>query len=105
MRAFPILMAALATGVAACTGTGGQVRDTAMVQTIKEVQKEHAGRLMAVPGVVGIATGIDQDKPCLKVYVIKKTPELMRQIPRELGGYPVIIEETGEIRAMPERAL
>lgn len=99
MRALALFMAVLVAGLAACANIGGQ--EQAMAKPIAEVQQQHAGKLMAVPGVAGIATGLDRGKSCLKVYVIEKTPELMRQIPRELGGYPVIVEETGEIRAMP----
>ena len=50
-------------------------------RTIQEVQKEHNNELMAVPGVVGTAIGICNGMPCIKVYVVKKTPELDRKIP------------------------
>ena len=69
--------------------------------TIVDVKNTHAKKLMAIPGVVGIANGLCHDKPCIKVYVVKKTPELARQIPEMLDGYPVVIEETGEFRALP----
>jgi hypothetical protein len=36
--------------------------------------------------------------------VIQKTPELEQKIPRTLEGYPVVIEETGEIRPLPEKS-
>ncbi|MBW2647058.1 MAG: hypothetical protein JRE23_12970 [Deltaproteobacteria bacterium] len=57
---------------------------------------------MSLPGVVGTAQGLCDNKPCIKIYVIKRTPELDEKIPDILEGYPVIIEETGEIRALPE---
>ncbi len=57
---------------------------------------------MTIPGVVGIYVGVldDGKTPCLKVMVVKKTPELEKRIPRELEGYRVVIEETGEIKPM-----
>ena len=58
---------------------------------------------MAVPGVVGTAIGICNGMPCIKVYVVKKTPELDRKIPDTLEGYPVMTEETGEFRRLPEK--
>ena len=69
---------------------------------IKEVLKEHTDDLMAIPGVVGTGQGLCDGKPCIKVFVIKKTPELQEKISGKLEGYPVKIEETGEIRALPE---
>lgn len=71
-------------------------------KTIEEVLKEHTKELMSVPGVVGTALGLCDDTPCIKVYVVKKTSELDQKIPDILEGYPVMIEETGEIRALPE---
>lgn len=69
-------------------------------KTIEAVLKEHTGRLMSLPGVVGTAQGLCAGKPCIKVYVEKKTPDLVKQIPSTLEGYEVTIQETGEIRAL-----
>ena len=55
---------------------------------------------MAIPGVVGIGQGEFDGKPCIKVFVTGKNPEFLRQIPENLGGYPVILEETGEFHAL-----
>lgn len=70
-------------------------------KTIGEALKEHTKELMSIPGVVGTAQGLCNGNPCIKVYVIKKTTELDTAIPDILEGYPVMIEETGEIRALP----
>jgi len=43
---------------------------------IVEVLKDHARDLMSIPGVVGAGQGLCEGKPCIKVFVIKKTPEL-----------------------------
>lgn len=75
---------------------------TMAMKTIEEVLKEHTDQLMSMPGVVGTAQGLCDDKPCIKVFVIKKTHELDEKIPDILDGYPVKIEETGEIKALPE---
>ena len=71
-------------------------------KTIEEVLKEYTKELMSLPGVVGTAQGLCDDQPCIKVYVIERTPELDQKIPDVLEGYPVMIEETGRIRALPE---
>ena len=55
---------------------------------------------MSVPGVVGTALGAHQGKPCIKVYVTAKTPALADQLPSALDGHQVVLEETGEIKAL-----
>jgi hypothetical protein len=77
-----------------------QGENTMAAKTIEEVLKKHTGELMSVPGVVGTAQGICNNKSCIKVYVIKKTPELNKKIPNIIEGYPVVIEETGKIKAL-----
>ena len=69
---------------------------------IEEVLKEHTGELMSIPGVVGTAQGICNNKPCIKVFVIEKTKDIDQRIPDELDGYPVEVEETGEFKALPQ---
>ena len=56
---------------------------------------------MAIPGVQGIAESLSAGEPSIAVYVARKTPELVRRIPATLEDYPVVIEETGELRAQP----
>lgn len=71
-------------------------------RTIEQVLDGHTERLMSISGVVGTGQGVDAGRPCIKVYVIAKTPPLDREIPEAIEGYPVVVEETGEIRALPE---
>ncbi|MFC1981631.1 hypothetical protein ACFLVN_05270 [Chloroflexota bacterium] len=66
---------------------------------IEEVLKEHSASLLFVPDVVGIAQGQHQGNPCISIFVIKKTPELLKQIPSAIEGYMVVVKESGEIRA------
>ena len=72
-------------------------------ETIKEVLKKHTKNLMSIPGVVGTGQGLCEGKPCIKVFVIKKTPDLDQKLPKTLEGYPVVVEETGEIKALPKK--
>jgi len=71
-------------------------------ETIKEVLKKHTKELMSLPGVVGTGQGLCEGKPCIKVFVIDKTPDLEQKIPKTLDGYPVAIEATGPIKALPK---
>ena len=69
-------------------------------KTIEEVLKENTNKWMSIRGVVGTAIGEFKGKPCIKIFVVKKTPELMKKIPSTLEGFPVDIKQTGEIRAL-----
>jgi hypothetical protein len=63
----------------------------------------HTPELMRVPGVVGTYEGRDHDgAPCIVVMAARLTPELRNAIPKTLEGWPVRIEETGELHAMPD---
>ncbi len=96
------LLWVVAAGVACGQqGAKGEQRHRPMQQKkIETVLKEHTDSLMALPGVVGTAIGECVGKPCIKVYVEKKTPELLKQIPSAIEGYTVEVQETGEIRAL-----
>ncbi len=67
-------------------------------KAIATVLQEHTPRLLKLPGVVGTAQGVCEGKPCIKVYVLQRTPELLEHIPSRLDEYPVEVEETGQIR-------
>ena len=70
------------------------------LKTIEAALREHTHGLMSLPGVVGTGQGLCDGQPCIKVFVVKKTPELFGQIPTEIEGYTVAVEETGEIKAL-----
>ncbi len=69
-------------------------------KAIETVLQEHTKQLLALPGVVGTAIGRCDGKPCIKVLVVKQTAEVRSRIPLTLEGFPVVLEETGEIRAL-----
>ena len=70
---------------------------------IEDTLKKHTAKLMSIQGVVGVGEGLHEDKPCITVFVAHKTSELADQIPKSLGGHPVILMETGEFRALPKK--
>ncbi|MCH8956276.1 hypothetical protein IIA28_13310 [candidate division KSB1 bacterium] len=72
-------------------------------KTIEQVLKENTNHLMSLPGVVGVAQSLCDNKDCIRIYVTQKSPELEQKIPKELDGYPVEIEVTGEFKALPEK--
>jgi hypothetical protein len=71
-----------------------------MPEDIREVLRKHTDEIMEVPGVVGIAEGRYRGKPCVRVFVVQRTPELLDRLPASLDGYPVRVEESGEFRAL-----
>src|SRR5262245_32950279 len=78
----------------------------ASMRDINDVMEAHAAKLMALPGVVGVFVGaLDNGTPCIKVMVVKTSPELEKKIPKDLEGHPVLILETGEIKPRSERPL
>jgi hypothetical protein len=84
-------------------GHSNSKRNPMVAKAIDEVLREHVKPLMSIPGVVGAGQGLCEGKPCIKVYVIEKTPEMEQKIPDILDGYPVMVEETGPIKALPKK--
>lgn len=82
--------------------SGDRETHSMMEKSLSEALKAETKELMSLPGVVGTALGSCDGQPCIKVYVVQRTPELDRKIFNRLAGYPVQIEETGGMQALPE---
>jgi hypothetical protein len=69
---------------------------------INAVLAAHDRQLLDLPAVVGVYVGVlaDGKTPCLKVMLARPTPETERKIPRDIEGYPVVTEISGEIRPL-----
>ena len=57
---------------------------------------------MALSGVVGTGAGMRDGEPCVAIFVVKKTSELLAKIPATIDGYPVDVRETGQVRALTD---
>jgi hypothetical protein len=88
------------------------VLHTAMAQNnpfprrdINAVLAAHDRELLALPDVVGVGVSVlpDHITPCLRVMLARNNFKTKRAIPRFIEGYPVMIEVTGEIRALGGR--
>lgn len=66
---------------------------------IVDVKERHETQLMGLEGVVGVGIGGKERKPNLVVYVMKMSPKLVQTIPKEIEGFEVHIEESGEFVA------
>lgn len=83
-------------------GEDHQPRETVTARRdINLVKEDHTKQLMSLPGVLGVYVGaLDDGRACIGVMVRKKTKELEQKIPGVLEGYPVKIDETGDIKPM-----
>lgn len=68
-------------------------------KTIEQTLAMHTPGWMSIPGVVGTAIGEYAGKPCLRVMVVKATPQIREAIPARIDGFPVVVVETGAFRA------
>lgn len=81
--------------------TGGE--KAVAQRPLETVLAEHTPRLMAIAGVVGTYQGeLEDGSPCIAIMVATLTPALRDSLPRTLEGWPVRVEETGEIRPLDE---
>jgi hypothetical protein len=67
--------------------------------TIAAAIQRHSAELLEIPGVVGVAEGLSDGRPVVQILVARVTPALEARLPRTLESHPVVIIETGEIRA------
>ena len=92
--------AAAGASVTEDAGQAGQARGLARA---KEVQERHGRELLDVPGAVGHAIGLG-NSPVIKILVDQITPGAQARAPRDLEGVPVVLEEVGQLHAMPSCA-
>jgi len=69
-------------------------------ETIRKVLERHVQGVVSLPGVVGVAEGEIDGRPCVTVYVAEKTAAVVGQVPSDLEGWPVVVRESGEFRAL-----
>ena len=69
-------------------------------KTIEQVLNEKTDEWMAVPGVAGVAIGEFKGKPCIMIFTSARPQQLRAKLPSTVEGYPVIVEQTGPIRAL-----
>jgi hypothetical protein len=65
--------------------------------------ERHSAELLEIPGVVGVAEGRAEERSVVQILVASKTADLVARLPHRLDGHPVVIIETGEIRARDTR--
>lgn len=100
------LSAVLTAGVAMAGGPPSEVLDRAnpRVREVMEIQEEVTPSLMASPDVLGTAAGLDEEgRVAVVVYLNRDgrtVAEIVRAMPKAIGGAPVVIELTEPFRAL-----
>lgn len=95
-----LLVALTAIGAACSSRAGHEMDSTSVRPSIEAVLRAHTDSLMRIPGVVGTAIGQCDAMNCIKVLVVRATPELQKGIPDTIDGYRVVLDETGTVRAL-----
>ena len=67
-----------------------------MISNIQDVLDE-ASKWMNYVGIEGIGQCEKDGKECIVVFVSLSQSELAKQIPKTFKGFPVVIQECGEI--------
>jgi hypothetical protein len=88
--------------LAGCATSMPETKTNSGKRDINAVLAAHDKRLIAMPGVAGVYVGLLDDgvTQCLKVMLVRRDPTLEQALPRELEGYRVVTEVTGEIRPL-----
>ncbi len=78
-------------------------RENPQIQAVMAIQNHYSRALLALPDVVGTATGLTgQGSPA--VVVLTKRPGAMG-IPAQLEGAPVVVKMTGEFHALKQSSV
>jgi len=67
--------------------------------SITNILAAHTREWMKIPGVIGTGEGRQDSRPAIVIFVEKNTSDLRGTLPHEVEGFPVVIEETGSIKA------
>jgi hypothetical protein len=68
---------------------------------IEKVVDRYAPELMKIPGVNMVYVGQSDDgKPCIRVGFVKLPSPDSSRVPQTLDGWPVVVEESGEIKPL-----
>lgn len=63
---------------------------------LKAAQRRLGEEVLGRPGVVGTAVGMSRGEVCLKVLIADERGR--HGLPRQVDGYRVVVERTGQIR-------
>ena len=68
-------------------------------KSIEQVLGENTGQWLRIDLVVGVAIGMLDDKPCIRILVGSDPDRVRKQVSENVEGYPVVVEVTGTLKA------
>ena len=71
---------------------------------ILSVKNRYEGFLMDIPGVVGVGIGESDGNEYIVVMAEKRTPQVNKDVPKQLEEFPVVVEVTRPIEPLPSDA-
>ncbi len=71
-------------------------------KTIEQVLAVHTSAWMATAGVTGTAISEHEGKPCILILISDDSDQIRKEIHAAVEGYPVVIQKTGQIRALDD---
>ena len=101
-----LLTIVLAFGLSGCseqkepTKAQDSTKQIKKKMTITEVLEKHTDTWMSIPGVLGTAQSEKDGKPAITIFIEQKSSTIEEKIPKSVEGYPVVLEVTGEIKAL-----
>jgi hypothetical protein len=101
MKFASLILALLLTGCAvrsANTAMNDSVKPDSL-KPISEVLADHTSAWMNIRGVTGTGEGKKDGKPAILIFVDSLTDDLRSKLPSQSEGYPVVVGQTGEIKA------
>jgi len=66
---------------------------------ISEVLAAHTPDWMKLTGVIGTGETRKDGKPAIMIFTDSLSPEAKAKLPTQVEGYPVVIQETGTVKA------
>ncbi len=79
-----------------------EATDMASTEDLGQIITSHSNRIMELEDVVGIAEGLCDGTPCIRVFLAQHNATSLAQIQEYLAGIPFAIEISGNFTASPK---
>ena len=106
MKKVLYLVSAFLLSACAARSTHTSMSDSVKSDSLKPVTTvlaEHTSEWMKILGVQGTGETKKDGKPAIMIFVDTLTPDLQSQLPSEVEGYPVVIQQSGAIHVLPAK--
>jgi hypothetical protein len=79
-----------------------EATDMASTEDLGQIISSHSDLIMELEDVVGIAEGLCDGSPCIRVFLARHNATSLAQIQEYLAGIPFAIEISGNFTASPK---